>query len=272
MKLLKLKKVYRIFFPRRFTNSELFENKLKKNSEIVSFERKGALYELVLKNGIRLIVRNENYSDYLVLQQIFGFEEYKIVLGLINLNQLSSQPKIIIDAGANVGYTTVFFSHNLESSKIYSIEPSTENAKIFLKNISFLENNQNIHLYQKALSHQAGMTYTIDRDFRDGKDWAIATKPDTFGEVLGISLDEIIKDQNLQYITLLKIDIEGSERFIFDSQNNLSFLNITQILAIEIHDEYKMRDSIYELLKNNNFILFESRELTIGINKKFFCD
>jgi hypothetical protein len=109
MKLLKLRKVYRIFFPRRFSDSELFENRLKNNSEIVVFEKKGQLYELILKNGIKLIVRNENFSDYLVLEQIFGFKEYKIVLGLINLNKFSSEPKIIVDAGANVGYTSVFF-------------------------------------------------------------------------------------------------------------------------------------------------------------------
>jgi FkbM family methyltransferase len=165
-----------------------------------------------------------------------------------------------------------FFAHNLQNSKIYAIEPSSENASIFIENISFLENNQNIHLYQKALSHKAGMTYTIDRDFRDGKDWSIVTKSDISGDVLGISLDEIIKDNNLQYITLLKIDIEGAERFIFNGENNISFLHITQILAIEIHDEYEMRDSIYHLLRNNNFFLFESGELTIGINKKYFYD
>ena len=270
MKLLKLRKVYRIFFPRILSRSEIFENRLKKNKDVIFFEKKGHLYKLSLKNGIKLILRNESFSDYLVLHQIFCFKEYKIVLGLINLNEFFSEPKIIIDAGANVGYTSVFFAHNLENSKIYAIEPSSENASIFIENISFLKNNQNILLYQKALSHKPGMTYTIDRDFRDGKDWSIATKPDVMGEVLGISLDEIIKEHNLKYITVLKIDIEGAERFIFDPQNDLSFLDITKILCLEIHDEYGIRDSIYNLLKKNNFILFESGELTIGINKKYF--
>ena len=39
------------------------------------------------------------------------------------------------------------------------------------------------------------------------------------------------------------------------------------MIAIEIHDEFDIRDSIYKLLTDNNFFLSESGELTIGINK-----
>ena len=73
---------------------------------------------------------------------------------------------------------------------------------------------------------------------------------------------------NLKSITLLKIDIEGAERFIFDDNVDLSFLSITKVIAIEIHDEFQIREKIYSILKKNNFHLFESGELTIGINTK----
>jgi FkbM family methyltransferase len=266
MKFKKIKKVCRIFFPKIFSAKELFENQLNSNQEIVFFEKKGQCYEITLKNGIKLKARDENYSDYLVLEQIFNFKEYEIILGMIQLNHFSNEKAIIIDAGANVGYTSMLFSHYLQSSIIYGIEPSFENATICIENISSLRNQSDIFFYQKALSHKAGMTYSLDRDFRDGKDWAITTKSDGNGIIEGISINEIIQEHCLEYITLLKIDIEGAERFIFDVENDLSFLKRTKIIAIEIHDEFNIRDSIYAILKENNFYLFESGELTIGIN------
>jgi FkbM family methyltransferase len=129
--------------------------------------------------------------------------------------------------------------------------------------------NSNVKLYERALSEKENMRYSVERNFRDKKDWSITTKSDVTGAVIGISVSEIIKDNGLKYISLLKIDIEGAERFIFNMENDLSYLKITQIVALEIHDEFNIRSSIENILIENNFLLFNSGELTIGINKNF---
>jgi hypothetical protein len=113
------------------------------------------------------------------------------------------------------------------------------------------------------------MSFSIDRTFRDGQDWSIATQEDVDGEITGISIQEIIIENRLTHISLLKIDIEGAERFIFKPGNDFSFLKITEIIAIEIHDEFDIRKSINEILISNDFIIFESGELTIGLNRNF---
>ena len=266
MKLIKMRKVYRIFFPKKYTLNELFENKLRYNSIVQSFEKKGQLYEIKLYGGIKLKMRDENHSDYLVFEQIFNFKEYQVVLKMMQLSNFNGKQKIIIDAGANVGYTTVFLAQGLQDTKIYAVEPSIENAGMFIENISDINN---IKLYQKSLSHKKGILYTIDRKFRDGKDWSITTIPDPKGDISGISIDEIIKDNKLDYISLLKIDLEGAERFIFNLENDLTFLKITQILVLEIHDEFDIRDIIYTILKANNFLLIEAGESLIAVNKSF---
>jgi predicted hydrocarbon binding protein len=106
----------------------------------------------------------------------------------------------------------------------------------------------------------------LENDFRDRKDWALTTKEDLNGEVEGITLREIILENKLTYITFLKIDVEGAERFIFRADADLSFLNITKLIAIEIHDEFNIRPTIYQILKEYGFCIFELGELTIGIN------
>lgn len=260
----KIKLIFRIIFKKKISQQQQFEGKLKNNNLINSFEQNNEEYLVNLKSGFKLYVRNHNYSDYEVFEQIFCYKEYEIILKMLLLNQFQNQRKIIIDAGANVGYTSVFFSLFLNEPKIFGIEPSSENCKIYLKNIKNLEN---IKIYQNALSERSNTFFNLDRAFRDGKDWSISTEENKNGNVKGISIQEIIVENKLNYISLLKIDIEGAERFIFKKGNNFDFLKITQIIALEIHDEYNVRLSIYDILKENNFFLFECGELTVGLNK-----
>lgn len=266
MKFNKLRKVYRIYFPIKFTANKIFEDRLKNNKEIESFDKENEFYNVLLKNGISLYLRNEYFSDYMVFDQIFNYKEYEVILGMIKINNISHQKNIIIDAGANVGYTSLFFNYHLSNPFIYAIEPSFDNAQLCFKNFALNNFSGNLHFYQRALSHESGMTFNLERDFRDGKDWSITTKNVEEGEIKGITIGEIIKEHKLEYISLLKIDIEGAERFIFNKDVDLSFLKITKIIAIEIHDEFNIRDSVCSILKEYDFYLFECGELTIGLN------
>ncbi len=267
MILKKIRKIYRILVPLKLSQSKLFENKLQQNKLIKSFNKVNSGYELDFLKGLKVIVRDHKFSDLEVFEQIFNQKEYEIILKIFLANRNFSRNKIIIDAGANVGFTTVFFSNNFIDAKIFCVEPAEENVEICKKNINFLKHPENIFLYPNALSEKPNLNYDLDRNFRDKKDWSITTNEIKNGAINGISIGEIISQNNLQHISLLKIDIEGAERFIFKKENDLSFLKITEIIAIEIHDEFDIRSSITNLLIENNFFIFESGELTIGINK-----
>ena len=67
---------------------------------------------------------------------------------------------------------------------------------------------------------------------------------------------------------ILKIDIEGAERFIFDDRASQDFLDKTRVLVIEIHDEFNIRSSIYKELRKRGFSIVEQGELTLGVNTK----
>ncbi|MBC7523083.1 MAG: FkbM family methyltransferase [Flavobacterium sp.] len=270
MILKKFKKIYRILVPLNLTPNEIFENRLYQNHLIKSVKKINLVYELELLNGINVAVRDHKFSDLEVFEQIFNQEEYALILKMFLTNNFFSEDKIIIDAGANVGFTSVYFSHFLTNEKIFCVEPSPENIEMCSKNIQYLKNFKNIILYPNALSEKPDMNYEIDRNFRDKKDWSITTSYATEGSIKGISIGEIISQNSLNHISLLKIDIEGAERFIFKAENDLSFLKITEIIALEIHDEFDIRTSITNLLVEHDFLVIESGELTIGINKLKF--
>lgn len=211
-----------------------------------------------------IVIRGYTSSDYSVFWQILVTGEYRIVLKIFELNSQSIAKTNIIDAGGNIGLTSVFFAFFLKESQIFTIEPSDENCKILFENV---KKYKNIKVYQNALSEKPNTYFNLDRGFRDGKDWAITTKESLDGQVKGITINEIIIENKLDYISLLKIDIEGAERFIIREENDLKFLEVTYIIAIEIHDEFNIRNLILDILIKNNFFLIESGELTIGINK-----
>lgn len=271
MKLKKLRKIYRIIFPKKYTSSEYLECQLSQNNEIVSYSKENLYYFVKLSNSLTVKIRNENHSDYLVFQQVFNFQQYETVVNLIKLN-INDERIIIIDAGANVFYTSLYFLNIFKNAFVYAIEPSKENASICKENILLNNLKNKTHFYNNALSHKRAIKFSIDNKFRDCKDWAVTTQEDSNGEIEGITLEEIILNNKLSYITFLKIDIEGAERYIFDSNNDLSFLKITKLIAIEIHDEFDIRKNIYQILQEFNFYIFEMGELTIGINKNIYTN
>ncbi|MES2239798.1 MAG: FkbM family methyltransferase [Bacteroidota bacterium] len=270
MKLKKLRRIYRVLFPLKLSFQELFENNLKSNTLIREFNKVEDLYSLKLNNNTLLYLRDQNHSDYSVFNQIFNNEEYKTVASILKYNdQFETKENILIDAGANVGYATVYLQQILNFHKVICIEPSSSNFEILKKNIGLLNCAKDILLFENALASKKNLNFNIENDFRDRKDWSIRTKEDKSGNIKGITINEIIDNNNLSEITLLKIDIEGSERFIFEESADLSFLHVTKIIVIEIHDEFDIRKGIYRTLINNNFLIMESGELTIAINKKF---
>tara|TARA_B100001750_G_scaffold246853_1_gene270591 strand:+ start:5409 stop:6245 length:837 start_codon:yes stop_codon:yes gene_type:complete len=231
----------------------------------VELKEQEALYRLELKNYANpFFIRNRPSSDYDVLRQVIFEAEYETACTALELNFQPGEPITIIDAGANIGLTSRFFAARFPLSVIYSLEPEPENFKMLLKNVG---NFENIKPLQKALSAELGKRFDIGKSTRDGADWAKTTQESPNGTIPGIILQELL-NEGTGFFDLLKIDIEGAERFIFDSQVNQDFLDRTKVLVIEIHDEFNIRTSIYQILQKHGFSILEQGELSLGINTK----
>ena len=173
-------------------------------------------------------------------------------------------PVRIVDAGANIGLTSRFFAARFPNSLIYALEPEPENFKILLKNVAGLDT---IKPLQNALSAEKGKRFDLGKPMRDGADWARTTQESAIGTIIGITLEELLIE-NEGFFDILKIDIEGAERFIFGDQASQDFLDKTRVLVIEIHDEFNIRTLIYQILQKRGFSILEQGELTLGINTK----
>lgn len=151
--------------------------------------------------------------------------------GEYNLD-IEINPDIIVDAGANIGASTLFFRLKYPDAKIFAIEPERSNFELLKQN---LRNYQNIILENYALWSENKELIISNPD---AEKYAFQMKENeglTGGAINGVTIERLMELWNLQQIDLLKIDIEGAEKMIFDKPE-VSWLNKVQVLIIELHD------------------------------------
>lgn len=212
-------------------------------------------------------IRKKPSSDIIVFSQILEMEEYKPVVNAFKKNFKNHSGLKIIDAGSNIGLTSLYLSCFFDNSEFICIEPDNQNFEVMTFN---LKNNKikKLHSIKGGLWFKSSYLKII-RDFRDQKEWSFrVTETSKETSLEAFSINSLIQKFDFDTIDILKIDIEGSEKEVFTNINSEnSFLKITKCIAIEIHDEFNCRNEINTILIEYGFDLFNSGELTIGINK-----
>jgi FkbM family methyltransferase len=214
----------------------------------------------------KIRTRKRPSSDLDVFAQILNYLEYKPLVETFKANFVNRKELKIIDAGSNIGLTTLYLSRFFDDATFVCIEPNESNFEVLSFNLEFnsIENAQKI----KGGVWSKNTSLKLVSDFRDKSDWCFRVEEtDEKTDLEAFSIPYLIKKFNWNTIDILKIDIEGSEKEIFTNPtSDISFLAITKCIAIEIHDEFDCREAIYEILKQFNFEIFNTGELTIGVN------
>jgi FkbM family methyltransferase len=153
---------------------------------------------------------------------------------------VETQPKVIVDAGANIGLASIYFANKYPKAKIIAIEPEGSNFELLKKNVAPY---RGIIPVQAALWNQNGEINLVD----PGRgNWAFMTEEENTPEnplgdichkVVAVTVDKIIDDYKLDKIDIFKIDIEGAEKEVF-SDTSL-WIEKVDALIIELHESKK---------------------------------
>jgi FkbM family methyltransferase len=221
--------------------------------------------------------RNQKYlirpgtSDKLVFNQIFIEQEYLPLINLITACNAGPSIRTIIDAGSNIGLATLFFKQHYPDAKIVSLEPDPVTKTYLEKNIKLNDFKDSVIVVNKALWHNSSDKIAMCSSFRDGESWSRTVQFDNNpdNEIETATLTDLIKlhfDNDV--IDVLKIDIEGSEKFLFENQHFINTIsNNIRFLSLEIHNELNIRSNIIQTLIDNNFQIFHVGETTFCFNK-----
>lgn len=205
------------------------------------------------KNSLYL---RANTSDLPTFEQIFINEDYNI--------KVNFEPKLIIDAGAYVGFSSVYFANRFPAANIIALEPAKSNYTILQRNTIRYDN---ITAYNKGLWSKKSFLNIVNKGYGDWGFWVEEAKSLKEADVEAVSVNDILEVFHFNSVDILKLDIEGSETEVF-SENYETWLRNVKLLIIELHDRIKpgCSDAFFNAVKPYNFTLSSSGENIVLIN------
>jgi len=167
-------------------------------------------------------------SDSHVFNQMFIEREYDSL-------RYIRDPKLIVDCGANVGYSALWFLNKFPEAHVLVIEPDPGNFELCQKNLR--PYGSRVTFVRAGVWPRETGLVVVRGEYKDGREWATQVRECRPGEepdIAGVEIDRLLKNSAFQRIDILKIDIEASEEKLF-SENYEPWLRKVKNIAIELH-------------------------------------
>lgn len=209
-----------------------------------SVTKEGRLNRIDLNSGlysrpVSFYVRRKS-TDIIIFKEILFQREYRYLTEL--QRKLNLDVRYIIDAGANIGTATIYMRSVFPEARIVSIEPEADNFEMLEKNIR-VNGLDGVTAFKGGLWNKE-TRLEVRSGFRD-KERELSFFVTEAGEsgaadnsISGITVEGIMAKWSFPRVDILKIDIEGAERYLFSSLEDCRrILAHVRILAIEVHEE-----------------------------------
>ena len=145
---------------------------------------------------------------------------------------------VIVDLGANLGLFTRWVLHVAPRANVMAFEPFPENVAMLRQNVAAFPDR--VSVYPVAVAAVAGECRMSDGGARS-IDHVLGGDSPSGPVVNVITLEEVIALASSEFIDLVKIDIEGSERDIFENPIRQELMRRVRHFAIEIPPQYPPR-------------------------------
>ena len=182
-------------------------------------------------------------SDAEILWQVILQAEYDIrrfpqfekIDRLYRAATAAGSRPVIIDCGANIGLSAVWFARQFPDAQIFAVEPADDNLAVARRNVSAYPNitvlrgamwDRSSELTIRDTTAAAWAYQVTESDAPSGGGDAATLKAFTVPEILDLA--------GADRALIVKIDIEGAEATLFRS--NTEWVRSTDLIAIELHD------------------------------------
>jgi FkbM family methyltransferase len=232
----------------------------RENSRLVPVTVHGFPHSIYLRAGT---------SDMFVLLQVILHREYDIrsfpqfqkLNNLYLKSRADGRRPLIIDCGANIGLSAVWFSHLFPEARIYAVEPDADNIEVARRNLAAYPNVTLLHgaiwdcPKDLVISNTTVAPWAYQME--EAQDGAV---PDNILKAL--TIPEIMRMADAPEALIVKVDIEGAEASLFRS--NIEWVGRTDLITIELHDwmlpEQRTSASFIRSFANLNFDLLQRGE------------
>lgn len=196
-----------------------------------------------------------NSSDLDVFDQIFVAREYRCLDDAADVG-------LIIDCGANVGYSSAYLLSRFRNAHAIAIEPDAANHALLKKNLAPY-GARAVTVQSAVWSHPAGLVLA-EEGFGDGREWARTVREAKANEapaMTAVDIGTLLDNSGYDRISILKVDIEGSEKVVF-AANYEKWIDKVDNLVIELHGE-ECHSVFMSAIAGRGFVVSECDELTV---------
>lgn len=200
-----------------------------------------------------LLIRYRNYQRYSTINvSLEGIEFHipdmasflemwqEIIIKEIYRFKAMTSKQVILDFGANIGVSVYYFTKNYPNAEIYAYEADPAIYKILEENVARFDNGH-IHLFNQAV-YNKNTKIKFSQEGADGG--RIDQTNELCTEVEAVDALEILREH--KHVDMLKIDIEGSERYVIPAiKENL---NIVDNIFLEYHSEVDKKQCLSEII------------------------
>ena len=189
--------------------------------------RKDGVVRLTPGVGSPPLLARAGTSDIDVFDEVFVRRAY--------LTERLSTARVatVVDAGANIGVTSVFLARCFPDARVIAIEPEQQNYDLLVRNITPYPQ---ITALRAAVWDRDGMVHVEDPG-RGAWSFTVTSKTDATGQqVPAVTMNTVCNRFGLSRIDLVKMDIEGAEQRVFSG--DLEWLKSTTRVVIELHDRF----------------------------------
>jgi FkbM family methyltransferase len=246
-------------------NSNYFNNKSRKDKDIGLVQDLYKSLENIkyqknkLYNGYQIY--NYGIDDYISKSIIeYGVWEPNITCLINNIiNNSHFSENNILDIGCNIGYHTLICQKHNKVIQIYAVDGNHININL-LELSCKINKILNVTLIKKCISN--------DIDYYEPSNQDIVNKVKNIGGlsfkksnrnqgIISTTIDNIVTENNIKNVLIMKIDIEGGELNALKGSLNTLRSDIIQNIIIEI-SPFINNDSIeiLQILHNNNYSLY----------------
>lgn len=181
--------------------------------------------------------------------------------------RLRQPPRVIVDAGANIGLASIYFAHQFPEARILALEPESSNYAMLCRNtVAYPQ----IVPIQAALWSVTGTLDLVDAmgrhsAFRTQMPGSVPDRP-VVGQVAAVDMVRLMADYQVERVDLLKVDIECSELEVFAGA--AAWIDRVGVILIELHDRFRRGCALSFYTAVQDFSVEWRRGVVIGVARE----
>jgi FkbM family methyltransferase len=179
------------------------------------------------------IIGNIQYGDFPLIEYMYNEIVLQDTYGLRKVKErFGNKIKTIVDIGGNLGVFSVFAREIFPTARIVSLEALHDT------HLSLTQNTKqfNIETYNIALGDGSALYLKQCLDHSGANQFRKDNSADLTYAIKSKTLKNIFNELKIEAPFLIKIDIEGSEMFLYEDETCIDILRASTYFTMEYHN------------------------------------